>query len=122
MAITIKEAIEKLQQIAAESKWGDATCLAFCALKSGIEYVDVEDIKIEQDADGCIARVDAYLPGTGDSPAPEDPKEELVDMLCAARHFADTHKLDFRRIDREAYEAYVDRREFDKLSGEAADG
>ena len=61
--VTIDQAITKLQQFKEESTLKGDTVLHICLLNSGIEYLIVKDLKLEQDDDGAVVKVMGSLRG-----------------------------------------------------------
>jgi hypothetical protein len=66
-ALSIDDAIAKLQAIREKAKFGGDTTLVFCGVGSGIEYKHIADIQLEQDDVGAVVRIDVKgLEGLGD--------------------------------------------------------
>lgn len=59
--MTINQAIKKLEEIKKTSKLKGETCLVICLVNSSMDYVNVDNIKLEKSEDGAIARVDGTL-------------------------------------------------------------
>jgi hypothetical protein len=56
--MTIDEAIKKLEFLKSRSRFGGDTVVVFCGVGSGIEYLPINAITLEQDNDGAICRID----------------------------------------------------------------
>lgn len=62
MPTTADEALARIRWLAGLSALEGGTCLCLCLEDSGIEYLDIHNIELEQDKDGALIRLDARLP------------------------------------------------------------